>query len=193
MKESRPRSDADLAAKIARLVEERGWNQEEFARIARLNRHTVRGILLAGRRTLRNATVSACARALGVTVHDLHALPLADLLPQMHAGAARRDSDSLRRLKASVLHPDMRTWIDDHPDRVALLSDHDVDDALAFQEAVSPSSPLNASEFFDRLDRKRRLLERVHLVAGSAYFDLLDQLVSLLYDKVVADQADSQR
>ena len=36
---------ADLANKIARLVEERGWNQEDFARISQLNRHTVRQIL----------------------------------------------------------------------------------------------------------------------------------------------------
>ena len=36
----------ELTAKIARLVEERGWNQEEFSRIARVNRHTARQILL---------------------------------------------------------------------------------------------------------------------------------------------------
>src|SRR4051812_37307331 len=58
----------DLASKIARLVMERGWNQEEFARIARLNRHTVRQILVGdGPRRLRNATIGACAHALGVT------------------------------------------------------------------------------------------------------------------------------
>ena len=32
--------------KISSLVEERGWNQEEFARITRLHRHTIRKILL---------------------------------------------------------------------------------------------------------------------------------------------------
>ena len=32
--------NGDLANKIARLVEERGWNQEDFARIANLNRHS---------------------------------------------------------------------------------------------------------------------------------------------------------
>ena len=42
-----PASEApELANKIARLVEERGWNQEDFARIANLNRQTVRQILL---------------------------------------------------------------------------------------------------------------------------------------------------
>src|SRR5207237_4556072 len=36
---------AELASKIARLVEERGWNQEDFARATQLNRQTVRHIL----------------------------------------------------------------------------------------------------------------------------------------------------
>ena len=50
---------ADLAFKIARLVEERGWNQEDFSRIANLNRHTVRQILSPdGQRRMRNATIS---------------------------------------------------------------------------------------------------------------------------------------
>ena len=53
-------TSTDLAIKIARLVEERGWNQEDFARIAGLNRQTVRQILQqTNDRRLRNATVSA--------------------------------------------------------------------------------------------------------------------------------------
>src|SRR5262245_51690359 len=63
---------ADLAMKIARLVEERGWNQEEFARNADLNRQTVRQILQPStERRLRNATVGACAKALNLSVHEL--------------------------------------------------------------------------------------------------------------------------
>ena len=65
-------SRSDLAGKIARLVEERGWNQEDFARIANLNRHTVREIIKNGTdRRLRNATVSQCAEALGLHVNEL--------------------------------------------------------------------------------------------------------------------------
>src|SRR5579864_6805480 len=87
----------ELASKIARLVQERGWNMEEFARIARLNRHTIRTIMAeGGSRKLRNATVSACAKALGVAVNELLTLPLERLLPRMsdshptHSGAAVR-------------------------------------------------------------------------------------------------------
>ena len=42
MDEQTLNDSVELASKIARLVQERGWNQEDFARIADLNRHTVR-------------------------------------------------------------------------------------------------------------------------------------------------------
>jgi len=59
------RNASELSGKIARLVEERGWNQEDFARSTQLNRQTIRQILSQnGQRRLRNATVSACAKAL---------------------------------------------------------------------------------------------------------------------------------
>src|SRR5262249_56201520 len=75
---------SDLGHKIARLMEERGWNQEDFARIANLNRHTVREIVKnGGGRRLRNATVSQCAEALGLQVNELRDLPLERLLPPM--------------------------------------------------------------------------------------------------------------
>src|SRR5205807_6098605 len=89
---------ADLALKIARLVEERGWNQEDFSRIANLNRQTVRDILKLGGRTLRNATVSACARALGLSVSDLRNLPLERLLPRMNGKSPADADENLRRL-----------------------------------------------------------------------------------------------
>src|SRR5688572_30376121 len=79
------RGPDNLCSKIARLVEECGWNQEEFARIANLNRLTIRNIFQAGPRRLHNATVGACARALGFTVSDLRNLPLDRLAARIHA------------------------------------------------------------------------------------------------------------
>src|SRR5438477_11056493 len=73
-------TDQAIASRIACLVQERGWNMEEFARLAQLNRHTVRQILLARTpRRLRNATIGACARALGLSVHDLRTQSLETL------------------------------------------------------------------------------------------------------------------
>src|SRR5947208_10169243 len=107
MDETKP-GTTELSTKIARLVEERGWNQEEFARIARLNRHTVRQILLpGGHRRLRNATVSACARALGLSVNDLRTQPLERLLPRMAEGHQAHDHHGLRRLHDRATQPEL--------------------------------------------------------------------------------------
>jgi hypothetical protein len=46
-----------LPEKIARLVTERGWSQEAIARLAQLNRHTVRQILTRPDKRLRNQTI----------------------------------------------------------------------------------------------------------------------------------------
>src|SRR5438034_9200670 len=98
MEETTPSVTNELANKIARLVQERGWNQEEFARIARLNRHTVRQILVeGGLRKLRNSTLNACARALGLTVSELRELPLDRLLPRMQETHPANTQDPARR------------------------------------------------------------------------------------------------
>src|SRR3954470_7979186 len=97
---------SDLAGKIARLVEERGWNQEDFARIADLNRHTVRQILVGGgERRLRNATISACAKALGLTVNELRNQAVEKLLARIAQGAAGSSEDLLRRTYDQATQP----------------------------------------------------------------------------------------
>src|SRR5215475_1502125 len=111
----------DLAAKIARLVEERGWNQEDFARISHLNRHTVRQILNAGpKRRLRNATVSQCAEALGLTVSELRNLTLDRLLPRMH-GKPPADEEALQLLKDRAALPELVNWLKRNEERAAEL------------------------------------------------------------------------
>src|ERR1700722_3028555 len=113
-----PTVDSDLPSKIKRLVEERGWNQEEFARITRLNRHTIRQILIpGGQRRLRNATISACARALGLNVSELRSQPLERLLPRMVEGGASGPEDSVRRMYDQATQPELRAWIERNPDR----------------------------------------------------------------------------
>ena len=102
-----------LATKIARLVEERGWNQEEFARIANLNRQTIRQILMpTGDRRLRNATIAACARALNLTVNELRTLPLERLLPRMHGHHPANGDEQMRRLYEQATQPELLAWIE---------------------------------------------------------------------------------
>src|ERR1700730_11869577 len=130
---------ADVANKIARLAEERGWNQEDFARIAGLNRQTVRQILLpTGDRRLRNATIGACARALGLSVSDLRTLPLERLLPRMRDGPPSEGHDAVRRLCADAVRPDLVSWLERNPDRARRLSAEERDELLALQGTGGP-------------------------------------------------------
>jgi hypothetical protein len=174
-----------LAHKIARLVEERGWNQEEFARIARLNRHTVRQILHPnGSRRLRNATVSACARALGLSVNDLRTAPLEKLLPRMSESHPAAGARTLRRLYEQAAQPELIAWVERNPERARQLSEADLDELLALQGEGGPLSAFGVEGFVQRLERRRRLVEQVHVICGTEYLELLEQMVALLYDKV---------
>lgn len=174
--------EPNLCDKIARLVEERGWNQDEFARNADLNRLTVRSILQGGQRRLHNATVSACARALGLSVNDLRNLPLDRLLPRMHAPVTA--GESLRLLYERVAQPELMAWIERNPERAARLTPHEMDELLSLQGTGGPLTAFGVAHWVELIERKRRLLEQTAVVAGTEYLDLLEQFVGVLYEKV---------
>lgn len=187
MDEPTPNNDDELAFKIARLVEERGWNREELARIARLNRHTVRQIWVeGGARRLRNATVSAIAKALGLSVLDLRSLPLERLLPRMTQQAQERASqgDTLRRLFDKAEQPELVAWLERNSERARRLTVEEVDELLALQGPEGPLAAFGVDGFVARLERRRELLRRAQAIAATEYLDLLEQLVALLYEKV---------
>jgi transcriptional regulator with XRE-family HTH domain len=175
---------AVLAARIARLVEERGWNQEEFARNASLNRLTVRQILQGGKRQLRNATVSACARALGLTVAELRTAPLEILLARVHTASPAGDDQALRRLYEQATQPELLAWMQRNPDRASLLTSAELDELLSLQGTGGPMTAFGVEHFVEVIERKRKLKEQVDAIAGTEYLDLLEQLVRLLYEKV---------
>lgn len=176
---------ADLAVKIARLVEERGWNQEDFARHAGLNRQTVRQILLRnGDRRLRNGTISRCARALGLSVNELRSLPLERLLPRVTA-ITSGDSDALlRRLYNSATQPELLGWLERNPERARQLSAEEIDELLSVQGTGGPLTCIGVERYVEIVERKRKLIQQVHAVAGTEYLELLERFVGLLYEKV---------
>lgn len=172
-----------LANKIARLVEERGWNQDEFARQAGLNRQTVRTILQEGGRKLRNTTVSRCARALGLPVTDLRTLPLDRLLPRMNGQAAPTVEGPLRTLHDRATQPELLAWIERNPERARQLTTEEVDELLSLQDNGHLAT-MGAENFVAFIERKRRLIQQLHAISGTEYIDLLEQFLNLLYDKI---------
>lgn len=174
-----------LAAKIARLVEERGWNQEDFARIANLNRHTVREIVKngAGRR-LRNATVSQCAAALGLHVNELRDLPLERLLPRMHGTRIPEDEGGLKRLTERATSPELVGWVEQNKDRASQLTPIEADELLLMQSNNGALTRAHIEHGVELIERRRRLMRRVAVIAGTEHVDLLEQFVNLLFEKV---------
>jgi transcriptional regulator with XRE-family HTH domain len=179
----------DLAAKIARLVEERGWNQEDFARIAKLNRHTVREILKHGEgRRLRNATVKQCADALGLEVSELRSITLERLLPRMHCQRHAPDEEVLQLLQEKASQPELASWVQRYPERAAQLSAGEAEELIGIQGPNGPLARIGVDQYIELIERKRRLLQYVGVVAGTEYLCLLEQFVNLLYEKVRPSQ-----
>jgi transcriptional regulator with XRE-family HTH domain len=177
-------SGAELANKIARLVEEKGWNQDDFARASRLNRHTVHQILHGKqKRHLRNKTVSQCADALNLTVNELRTMPLERLLPRMH-GKPPADEEALKNLYERAALPDLVAWLDRNRDRAAELRPDEVQELLEMQGPGGPLAKLGVEHCVDLLERRRRVQCRVRDIACTEYFDLLEQFVQLLHEKV---------
>jgi transcriptional regulator with XRE-family HTH domain len=180
-----PSDTSELAVKIARLIEERGWNQEDFARSSGLNRQTVRQILLPNHpRRLRNATISACARALGLPVSELRNRPLEHLLPRMNRRPPADGDDALRRLYEQATQPQLHAWIERYPDRARQLTSEEMDELLSLQGTGGPLTPAGVEHFVNLMERKRKLLRQVHAVAGTEYLDLLEKMVELMYERV---------
>ena len=184
--ESPPQNGSlDLALKIARLVEERGWNQEDFARIAQLNRQTVRQILQPqGNRRLRNVTVSRCAKALGLTVSELRNLPLERLLPRMNHQWPVDGDETLRRLYEAATQPELLAWLERNPERARRLTSEQIDELLSLQGTGGPLTQIGVEHFVELIERKRKLIDQIQAIAGTEYLDLLEKMVALMYEKV---------
>ena len=183
----------DLAHKIARLIEERGWNQEDFARISQLNRHTVRTILnSAANRRLRNATVSQCADALGLTVNELRTLPLERLLPRMH-GKGPSDEALLKMLASHATLPELAAWLERNENRAAEFGADEVDELLGMQETGGALERLGVEQCVEMIERRRKLMAKVKAIASTEYLDLLEQLVGLIGDKLHALKPEAGR
>ena len=175
---------AALAGKIARLVQERGWNQEKFAREARVNRLTVRHILQEGKRRLHNATVAACAAALGFTVSELRDLPLEVLLSRLRNPGPEKNDEARRRLYEQATQPELLAWIERNPDRAGQLGLADLDELLSLQGTGGPMTAFGVEHFVELIERKRVLKEQVDAIAGTEYLELLEKLIGLMYEKI---------
>jgi hypothetical protein len=137
-----------------------------------------------GARKLRNATVGACARALGLTVSELRQLPLERLLPRMHHQAQPEADATRRRLYEEATQPELTAWLERNPDRAKQLSPEEIDELLSIQGVGGPMSASGVEYYVKQVERKRQLIQKVQVVANTEYLDLLEQFVGVLFEKV---------
>ena len=177
--------NAELVAKIARLVEERGWNQEDFARKADLNRQTARRILLrdVGRK-LRNVTIGRCARALGLSVDDLRQQPLERLLSRAVHHRLDDLEPSVQRAYERATQPELQTWLERNAERASRLGDEELDELYSLQGTGGPLTRTGVEYFVALIERRRRLLQQVRAISGTEYLDVLEKVVALMYEKI---------
>jgi transcriptional regulator with XRE-family HTH domain len=185
MNGQRKPDDTALVDKLAGLVEQRGWTQGEFARHAGLNRITVRRIMLrqAGTR-LRNPTVSRCAQALGLTVHELRSSPLEQLLTRRSVKSVVDLDARTRRLYEQAMQPELQAWLERNPERAAALTSEEMDELLSLQGTGGPLTRLGVEHFVGLVERKRKLHQQVDAVAGTEYLEVLEKVVQLMYEKI---------
>jgi transcriptional regulator with XRE-family HTH domain len=171
-----------LCARIARLAEELGWNQQSFARRAKLNRLTIARICGGQPHRLHNATVQACAAAFGIGPHELRTEPIERLLPKVRPPSTA--AELRRRLFEQAMQPEVRMWMEQNPDRAAALDSAELDELLSLQGVGGPLTAFGVAEFVQCLERRRRLVQKVIAVAGTEYVDLLESFVEVLFEKV---------
>jgi transcriptional regulator with XRE-family HTH domain len=175
----------DLAGKISRLTEERGWSQEDLVRRTELNRQTIHQILhyRPGRR-LRMATISRCAKALGLSVGELRDTSIEHLLRRDQPTENGEATGRSRRLFEEATQPELRGWMERNPQRAAQLTPEEVDELLSLQGTGGPLTGIGVEHYVDLVERKRRLIEQIHVIAGTEYLDALETLVGLMYERV---------
>ena len=175
--------NASLRSKIAGLVHERGWSQKEFARRAGLSRQTVREILeQTCHRRLRNRTIFGCARALNMAVADLRGQ--SGLATSASVGVRNRPilTEDLRYDLAT--QPQVKQWLENEANEAARYSQDEIGELLSMQGTGGPLTAEGLQAALRLLDRKRRLVERVQIIAGTEHLSLLEGIVDVLFERV---------
>ena len=125
-----------------------------------------------------------CARALNLPVSDLLHLPLDRLLPRMRNSHAYRNDDALKKLYEQATHAELRPGSSSNTERAKLLKDDEIVELVSQQGPDGPLSQLGVDHCVSLIEHKRRLFEQVRTIAGTEYLDLLEKMVTLIYEKV---------
>src|SRR5207248_11523231 len=92
--------------------------------------------------------------------------------------------DALRHLYEEATQPQLLAWIERNPERARQLTGAEIDELLSLQGTGGPLSLIGVDHYVGLIERKRKLVQQLHTIAGTEYLELLEQFIGLLYEKV---------
>jgi hypothetical protein len=106
----------------------------------------------------------------------------------MHGNSSGEDEGGLKRLTEQANSPELTAWVDQNRDRASQLTPAEADELLLMQSSNGAITRAHIEHGIELIERKRRLLRRVAVIAGTEQMDLLEQFVNLLFEKVQPGQ-----
>ncbi len=80
--------------------------------------------------------------------------------------------------------PQVRQWLEDQGTQAARYTQDEIGELLSMQGTGGPLTAEGLQAALRLLDRKRRLIERVHVIAGTEHLGLLEGIVDCLFERV---------
>jgi hypothetical protein len=82
------------------------------------------------------------------------------------------------------MQPELKAWMDRHPERAAQFSREEIDELASLQGTGGPLTQFGVEHFVKLIERRRELRRKLDVIAGTEYLELVEQFLSLLYDKI---------
>lgn len=163
-----------VTEKLARLVREKGWTPRHLAQAAKIDPRTAAALCAGSKKKARNDIVKAAANALGLTVDELHHVELPVLLRRVReAESAAAPVERLRQRQ-----PALADWLENTPQHD--LTPLEIEELASLQGTGGPLTAAGLEEWMERLRRKRQLLRRTEILAGTSYLPLLEEITRLM-------------
>ena len=103
------------------------------------------------------------------------------------------DEALLKMLTTNATLPELTAWLERNEERSAEFNAEEVDELLEMQVAGGALERLGVEQCVEMIERRRRLMAQVRMIACTEYLDLVEQVVELVQHKLQAVKAEVGR
>jgi hypothetical protein len=89
-------------------------------------------------------------------------------------------------LHSRAVLPELLSWLERNQARSAEFRPDEITELLDMQADGGPLARLGVEQCVEMIERRRELLSRVRMIAGTEFVELLEQFVGLVYDKLTS-------